>query len=173
MSCNLADVTVFGISAMPGKGGLGREVYVKEKVEEKKVQETRRFEDFRQRKHGAFSERRLEADLRKSQRSCEQLDSAKVFSLYYTRCDSLTVWLVQGIEAPQETYFWPAELMNNGEEEDEEEEEEEEDEDDVGGLSHFMCVGDGFKLLGGRETKSSDRVSESAALLLCLVWYSL
>ena len=66
------------LTAAPGKGGLGRDMYVKEKVEERKVKESRWFWDFRQRKQGAFCERRLEADLRKSQRSCEQLDSAKV-----------------------------------------------------------------------------------------------
>ena len=56
-------------------------MYVKEKVEERKEEESRRFQDFRERKQGAFCERRLEADLRKSQRSCEQLDSAKVWVL--------------------------------------------------------------------------------------------
>ena len=62
----------------PGKGGLGRERYVKERVEEKKLQEHLSYDDFRQRKHGALSERRVKCDLRKSQAACEQLDSAQV-----------------------------------------------------------------------------------------------
>ena len=83
---------------MPGKGGLGRERHVKEQVEEKRQKESRRFQDFRQRKQGVFSERRVEADLRKSQRSCEQLDSAKVSlslppSLSFSQC-LFTVGLV-------------------------------------------------------------------------------
>ena len=69
-------------------------MYVKEKVEEKKVEESRWFRDFRQRKQGAFCERRLETDLRKSQRSCEQLDSAKVCTTHtlihlYATCSTV------------------------------------------------------------------------------------
>ena len=66
------------VNAVLGKGGLGRERYVKERAEEREVQEKHRFEDFRQRKQGVFSMRRVEADIKKSQRACEQLDSAKV-----------------------------------------------------------------------------------------------
>ena len=71
----MASVTLFPV---PGKSGLGRERYVEEQVVERRQRESRRFEDFRERKHGVFSERRVEDDLRRSQRSCEQLDSAKV-----------------------------------------------------------------------------------------------
>lgn len=62
-----------------GKGGLGREKYMKERAEEKKTWERHRLSDFRQRKQSVFSLKRVEADIRKSQKSCEQLDSAKVF----------------------------------------------------------------------------------------------
>lgn len=65
-----------------GKSGLGRDKFVKKQVEERKEKESRRFEDFRLRKHDDFSERRLLTDLRKSQTSCEQLDSAKVQHIF-------------------------------------------------------------------------------------------
>ena len=61
-----------------GKGGLGRESYVKERTVRRKTQESHRFTDFRLRKQDVLSQRRVEADFRKSQRACEQLDSAKV-----------------------------------------------------------------------------------------------
>lgn len=66
------------VTAVLGKGGLGRDRHLKEQAEERKTLEGRRFEDFRQRKHGVFSVKREEADLGKSQRACEQLDSANV-----------------------------------------------------------------------------------------------
>ena len=66
------------VNLVLGKGGLGRERYMKEQVEVREVQEKHRFEDFRQRKQDVFSTRRVEADMKKSQRACEQLDSAQV-----------------------------------------------------------------------------------------------
>lgn len=65
-------------SAAQGKGGLGRERYVREREARMKSQDSRRFTEFRQRKLDRFSERRVEADFRRSQRACEQLDTAKV-----------------------------------------------------------------------------------------------
>lgn len=70
--------SVHSPSTVLGKGGLGRENFVKERAEERKTQESHRLADFRQRKQGIFSLRRVEADIKKSQRACEQLDSAKV-----------------------------------------------------------------------------------------------
>lgn len=67
-----------------GKGGLGREKYMKERAEEKKTWESRSLSDFRQRKQSVFSLKRVEVDIRKSQKACEQLDSAKVCYLLMT-----------------------------------------------------------------------------------------
>ena len=61
-------------SAAQGKGGLGRERYVREREARMKSQDSQRFTEFRQRK----LDRRVEADFRRSQRACEQLDTAKV-----------------------------------------------------------------------------------------------
>lgn len=55
---------------------------MKERAEEKKTWESRRFSDFRQRKQSVFSLKRVEVDIRKSQKACEQLDSAKVCYLF-------------------------------------------------------------------------------------------
>ena len=70
------------VTIVLGKGGLGRDVHVKEQAEQRKAKEKLRFDDFRQHKQCVFSMKREDADLRKSQRACEQLDSAKVCWLY-------------------------------------------------------------------------------------------
>ncbi|XP_054653933.1 G patch domain-containing protein 11 isoform X2 [Dunckerocampus dactyliophorus] len=82
------------------RGGIGMEEAKKRKAEEeleqyrKKVQakqqnETKSLEDFRSRVRTEREERKIEGDLRRSQRACEQLDSQK------------------GITVPQEEWYWP------------------------------------------------------------------
>ena len=68
----------FTFTAVLGKGGLGRERYVKEKVARMVSQDSQRFTVFRQRNLSMLSEKKIFVDLRRSQRACEQLDSAKV-----------------------------------------------------------------------------------------------
>ncbi|MBN3320211.1 GPT11 protein, partial [Atractosteus spatula] len=101
------------------RGGIGMEEVKKRKAEEKlehyrrkaniKQQvEKRTLDDFRVRLRTEREERQTDADLRKSQRACEQLDSQK------------------GIHAPREDWYWPV----SGTEEPGEEEETEQEEDE-------------------------------------------
>ncbi|XP_030011046.1 G patch domain-containing protein 11 [Sphaeramia orbicularis] len=103
------------------RGGIGMEEQRKRKADEelenyrqkvraKQQNETKTLEDFRSRVRTEREERKIEADLRRSQRSCEQLDSQK------------------GITTPREDWYWP---KGGAEEEEEKEEEEEEDEEEV------------------------------------------
>ncbi|XP_029305983.1 G patch domain-containing protein 11 isoform X2 [Cottoperca gobio] len=110
------------------RGGIGMEEVKKRKAEEdlehyrqkvraKQHNETKSLEDFRSRVRTEREERKIEGDLRKSQRACEQLDSQK------------------GITVPREDWYWPKVETDDEEdgvkeeEEDEEEEEKEEKED--------------------------------------------
>ncbi|XP_003441081.1 G patch domain-containing protein 11 [Oreochromis niloticus] len=111
------------------RGGIGMEEMKKRKAEEelehyrqkvraKQQNETKSLEDFRSRVRTEREERKIEGDLRKSQRACEQLDSQK------------------GISVPREDWYWP---KANADEEDDglKEEEEEEDEEEVTELTSF------------------------------------
>lgn len=112
------------------RGGIGMEEQKKRKAEEelehyrqkvraKQQNETKSMEDFRSRVRTEREERKIEADLRRSQRSCEQLDSQK------------------GVTAPREDWYWP---KTNAEEEEEEEEEDgpkDEDEDEAVELTSY------------------------------------
>lgn len=102
-----------------GRSGLGHEELQKRKAEEKlehyrrKIQMRQRAseqaaDNFRLRVKSKQEEMRIEADFRKSQRACLQLDEQR------------------GLQAPREPWFWP----KIDKPEDEEEEEEEEDGDD-------------------------------------------
>ncbi|XP_022599596.1 G patch domain-containing protein 11 isoform X3 [Seriola dumerili] len=109
------------------RGGIGMEEVKKRKAEEelehyrqkvrvKQQNETQSLEDFRSRVRTEREERKIEGDLRRSQRACEQLDSQK------------------GITVPREDWYWPKEDADDEEashEEDEEEEEEEEEKEIV------------------------------------------
>ncbi|XP_029927203.1 G patch domain-containing protein 11 [Myripristis murdjan] len=129
------------------RGGIGMEEVRKRKAEEelehyrqkvrtKQQNETKSMEDFRVRVRTEREERKIEGDLRRSQRACEQLDSQK----------SITV--------PREDWYWPKSGSDEEEEEDVEEKEKEE-EDEVVELTsldklqiltsylrgvHFYCI---------------------------------
>ncbi|XP_033835555.1 G patch domain-containing protein 11 [Periophthalmus magnuspinnatus] len=103
------------------RGGIGMEELKKRKAEEelehyrqkiraKQQNEAKSMDDFRARVRTDREERKIEADLRRSQRSCEQLDSQK------------------GITAPREEWYWPK--TNAEEEVDEEDGPDKEDEED-------------------------------------------
>ncbi|XP_070772377.1 G patch domain-containing protein 11 isoform X4 [Enoplosus armatus] len=128
-----------------GKGGIGMEEVKKRKAEEelehyqqkvraKQQNETKSLEDFRSRVRTEREERKIEGDLRRSQRACEQLDSQK------------------GITVPREDWYWPKAVETDDEEDGlKEEEEEEEEEEDISfdklqiltsylrGI-HFYCI---------------------------------
>lgn len=102
------------------RGGIGMEEVKKRKAEEelehyrqkvraKQQNETKSLEDFRSRVRTEREERKIEGDLRRSQRACEQLDSQK------------------GVTVPREDWYWPKAEADDEEEEVEEEEEEEEE----------------------------------------------
>ncbi|XP_061766600.1 G patch domain-containing protein 11-like isoform X1 [Nerophis ophidion] len=114
------------------RGGIGMEEAKKRKAEEelehyrKKVQakqknEIKSLEDFRSRVRTEREERKIEGDLRRSQRACEHLDSQKC------------------ITVPREEWYWPK--VENEEEVDglqeEEEAEEEAREEDIVELTSF------------------------------------
>ncbi|KAK5908248.1 hypothetical protein CgunFtcFv8_016322 [Champsocephalus gunnari] len=117
------------------RSGIGMEEVKKRKAEEelqhyrqktraKQHNETKSLEDFRSRVRTEREERKIEGDLRKSQRACEQLDSQK------------------GITVAREDWYWPKIETNDDEEDDveekeEEEREEEEDEEEIVELSSF------------------------------------
>uniref|UniRef100_A0A4W5JRC2 G patch domain-containing protein 11 n=1 Tax=Hucho hucho TaxID=62062 RepID=A0A4W5JRC2_9TELE len=107
------------------RGGIGMEGVKKRKAEEelehyrqkaraKQQNEKQSLEDFRVRMRTEREEQKIEGDLRRSQKACEQLDSQK------------------GVPVPREDWYWPK-LVVEEEEEDKvvEEEEEEEEEDKV------------------------------------------
>ncbi|XP_049591647.1 G patch domain-containing protein 11 [Syngnathus scovelli] len=109
------------------RGGIGMEEAKKRKAEEeldqyrkkvlaKQQNETKSLEDFRSRVRTEREERKIEGDLRRSQRACEQLDSQK------------------GIKVPREEWYWPKIEI---EEELDEPKEEEKEEDDILGLTSF------------------------------------
>lgn len=75
------------------------------------------MEDYRVRVRSEREERKIEGDLKRSQRACEQLDSQK------------------GVTVPREDWYWPKtdpeEEDDKGENDEEEEEAEDEEEDAV------------------------------------------
>lgn len=109
------------------RGGIGMEEQKKRKAEEelehyrqkvraKQQNDAKSMEDFRSRVRTEREERKIEADLRRSQRSCEQLDSQKC------------------ITAPRENWYWP---NTDAEEDDEEDEAKDEDEDEAVELTSY------------------------------------
>ncbi|XP_070772374.1 G patch domain-containing protein 11 isoform X1 [Enoplosus armatus] len=133
------------LNVKTGRGGIGMEEVKKRKAEEelehyqqkvraKQQNETKSLEDFRSRVRTEREERKIEGDLRRSQRACEQLDSQK------------------GITVPREDWYWPKAVETDDEEDGlKEEEEEEEEEEDISfdklqiltsylrGI-HFYCI---------------------------------
>ncbi|KAA8583988.1 hypothetical protein FQN60_015196 [Etheostoma spectabile] len=113
-----------GRRARSDRGGIGMEEVKKRKAEEelehyrqkvraRQQNETKSLEDFRSRVRTEREERKIEGDLRRSQRACEQLDSQK------------------GITVPREDWYWPkAETDDDDDGLKEEEEEEKEDGED-------------------------------------------
>ncbi|XP_031560976.1 G patch domain-containing protein 11-like isoform X2 [Actinia tenebrosa] len=101
------------ISLKSDRGGLGRDVHVKrqQEIREKlfeerekkrsKLQEIKQ-EDFRKHMSNKFVDKTIQSDLYKSQKACEQLDTAKELTC-------------------KEAWFWP-EIKKEEEEEEEEEE---------------------------------------------------
>lgn len=111
------------------RGGIGMEEMKKRKAEEelehyrqkvraKQQNETKSLEDFRSRVRTEREERKIDGDLRRSQRACEQLDSQK------------------GITVPREDWYWP---KANADDEDDslKEVEEEEEEEEITELTSF------------------------------------
>nr|XP_044993494.1 G patch domain-containing protein 11 [Jaculus jaculus]XP_044993495.1 G patch domain-containing protein 11 [Jaculus jaculus]XP_044993496.1 G patch domain-containing protein 11 [Jaculus jaculus]XP_044993497.1 G patch domain-containing protein 11 [Jaculus jaculus]XP_045009830.1 G patch domain-containing protein 11 [Jaculus jaculus] len=105
-----------------GKSGIGHESLLKRKAEEKLENHRRKMhmrnqaaeratEDFRMRLKNKQDEMRLEGDLRRSQRACQQLDAQK------------------NIQVPREAWYW----LRPEEEAEEEEEEKEQDDDEYPG----------------------------------------
>lgn len=106
------------LNVKTGKSGIGYEALLKRKAEEKlenyrrKVHmknqsEEKAAEQFRMRLKNKQDEMKLEGDLRRSQRACQQLDTQK------------------NIQVPREAWYW---LRPKEETEKEEEEEQDEDE---------------------------------------------
>ena len=95
-----------------GKSGLGRRNFDMERKVEGKVQDAKKFTDFRQRKQASLLKTRIISDLRKSKLACHQLDSA---------C---------GCTSPAVDWYWPEEFVPKEEEEEEEEEEESDSDED-------------------------------------------
>lgn len=126
-----------------GRGGLGHEELQKRKAEQqlenyrrkihmKKQADEQAADQFRMRFKSKHEERKIEGDLRKSQRACQQLDTQK------------------GIEVPKEIWYW---VEPEQEEKDQEEEEKNEYKDsDLSVLEklqilttylreeHFYCI---------------------------------
>ncbi|XP_060942815.1 G patch domain-containing protein 11-like [Limanda limanda] len=116
-------VDPISINLKTDRGGIGMEEVKKRKAEEelehyrqkvrvKQQNETKSLEDFRSRVRTEREERKIEGDLRKSQRACEQLDSQKT------------------ITVPREDWYWPIADADDKEDADDEEEEEEEEEEE-------------------------------------------
>uniref|UniRef100_A0A4W5JM10 G patch domain-containing protein 11 n=1 Tax=Hucho hucho TaxID=62062 RepID=A0A4W5JM10_9TELE len=147
------------------RGGIGMEGVKKRKAEEelehyrqkaraKQQNEKQSLEDFRVRMRTEREEQKIEGDLRRSQKACEQLDSQK------------------GVPVPREDWYWPKLVVEEEEEDkvvEEEEEEEEEDkveEDELTSLDklqiltsylrgvHFYCIWCGTAYDGKNEPYS-------------------
>ena len=94
------------------KSGLGRKDYVREREAKKKLEsklmEETSVAEFRKKKQAILSSRKLEADLKRSQLACEQLDTEA------------------GIVSPNFPWFWrqSGEGIQNEEEEESDTEEE-------------------------------------------------
>ncbi|KAM8852190.1 G patch domain-containing protein 11 [Synchiropus picturatus] len=127
------------------RGGIGMEEAKKRKAEEaledyrqkvraKQQNETKSLQDFRSRVRTEREEKKIEGDLRRSQRSCEQLDSQK------------------GTTAPREEWYWPKTNLDDAEEEEEDEKKEEEETSELTSFDklqiltsylrgvHFYCI---------------------------------
>lgn len=111
-------VEPLSIAVKTNRGGLGREAALREIKEQKLAIKARLLkqkkqvisvESYRSQMTKKMEERQNEADLRKSQRICEQLDKRK------------------DIEFPAEKWFWPDGWSQEEEDEHDEEEEEEEE----------------------------------------------
>ncbi|XP_009182258.2 G patch domain-containing protein 11 isoform X1 [Papio anubis] len=113
-----------------GKSGIGHEASLKRKAEEKlesyrkKIHmknqaEEKAAEQFRMRLKNKQDEMKLEGDLRRSQRACQQLDAQK------------------NIQVPREAWYW----LRLEEETEEDEEEKEQDEEEYKSEDLSVCFG--------------------------------
>ncbi|KAF8797294.1 G patch domain-containing protein 11-like [Argiope bruennichi] len=128
------------IEVKTNRKGLGREDEIRRRIEEREErrqklkvyheQETKAMtEEFRERMKSKIDDRRLMKDLRKCQKTCEQLD------------------VENGITEPMRSWFWYSSSLerenddDNGEEQDCEEEEEEEElslEEKIGFITDYI-----------------------------------
>lgn len=124
------------LNVKTGKSGIGHESLLKRKAEErlenykrkihmKNQNEEKAAEQFRMRLKNKQDEMRLEGDLRRSQRACQQLDAQK------------------NIQVPREAWYW----LRPEEDTEEEEVEEEQDEDEY--TSEDLSVLEKLQILTG------------------------
>nr|Q3UFS4.2 RecName: Full=G patch domain-containing protein 11; AltName: Full=Coiled-coil domain-containing protein 75 [Mus musculus] len=127
------------LNVKTGKSGIGHESSLKRKAEErlenyrrkihmKNQNEAKAAEEFRMRLKSKQDEMRLEGDLRRSQRACQQLDAQK------------------NIQVPREAWYW---LRPEEETEEEEEEEEKEEQDEDECPSEDLSVLEKLQILTG------------------------
>ncbi|XP_052042363.1 G patch domain-containing protein 11 [Apodemus sylvaticus] len=125
------------LNVKTGKSGIGHESLLKRKAEErlenyrrkihmKNQNEANATEQFRMRLKSKQEEMRLEGDLRRSRRACQQLDAQK------------------NIQVPKEAWYW---MRPEEEAEEEEEEKEEQDEDEC--PSEDLSVPEKLQILTG------------------------
>ncbi|EPQ20160.1 Coiled-coil domain-containing protein 75 [Myotis brandtii] len=135
------------LNVKTGKSGIGHETLLKRKAEEKLESYRRKIhmknkaeenaaEQFRMRLKSKQDEMKLEGDLRRSQRACQQLDTQKASLL---PAFSLVV--------PREAWYWLRLEEETEEEETEEEEEEENEEDEDECESDDLSVLDKLQIL--------------------------
>ncbi|XP_005886143.1 PREDICTED: G patch domain-containing protein 11 [Myotis brandtii] len=128
------------LNVKTGKSGIGHETLLKRKAEEKLESYRRKIhmknkaeenaaEQFRMRLKSKQDEMKLEGDLRRSQRACQQLDTQK------------------NIQVPREAWYWLRLEEETEEEETEEEEEEENEEDEDECESDDLSVLDKLQIL--------------------------
>uniref|UniRef100_A0A3Q0RAH4 G patch domain containing 11 n=1 Tax=Amphilophus citrinellus TaxID=61819 RepID=A0A3Q0RAH4_AMPCI len=121
---------ILNVFCIYDRGGIGMEEMKKRKAEEelehyrqkvraKQQNETKSLEDFRSRVRTEREERKIDGDLRRSQRACEQLDSQK------------------GITVPREDWYWPKANTDDEDDSLKEVEEEEEEEEEITELTSF------------------------------------
>lgn len=112
--------------------------HYRQKARAKQQNEKQSLEDFRVRMRTEREEQKIEGDLRRSQKACEQLDSQK------------------GVPVPREDWYWPKLVVEEEEdkvvEEEEEEKEDKVEEDELTSLDklqiltsylrgvHFYCI---------------------------------
>ncbi|XP_068183861.1 G patch domain-containing protein 11 [Antennarius striatus] len=98
----------FGIEELRKRKAQEELEQYRQKVRAKQQNEAKSLEDFRSRVRTEREEKKIDGDLRRSQRACEQLDNQK------------------GISVPREDWYWPKAEIDDEEEEEEKGQEEDE-----------------------------------------------